>query len=284
MESESQFQLFELAPGVYSFSPVTRGYGHSGVGLVIDTDGLTVIDTGPTPALGKHIKAEILSLTGELGLPIKRVVVSSSRIPFAGGTSAFWPTAYYGTEAVSAQLDSPLNIGALQALLPKFARHYNDEFVTRGITHTISHRAAISNAAEALPLPGEGPANLVVVLPNANVVFAGALASFGVTPLAFDGNPEAWARSIRLLAKNGVTIVPGHGSPGGIADAEDLAAYLDACVAADGNPSAIKSGPWDEWTDRRFDAVNTERAARLRRGDDQIPEAMFDLLNLSPPD
>jgi glyoxylase-like metal-dependent hydrolase (beta-lactamase superfamily II) len=275
-------QLFELAQGVFAFTPVTQGYGHTTVGLVIDTDGLTIVDTGPTPAAGHKAKAAIRELTAELELPIKRVVVTSSRIPFSGGSNAFWPAAYYGTEAVSAQLDSPVNVGALHALLPEFALSYNEEFTTRPITHTIAHRAWISGAAEAIPLPGEGPANLVVMLEAPKVVFGGALASFGVTPLAFDGHPEAWARSLRVLARDGFTIVGGHGRPGGVADALELADYLEACVKADGDPGAIGPGPWDSWTDRRFDAVNTERAARLARGDDGIPDSMFALLGMEP--
>ena len=48
----------------------------------------------------------------------------------------------------------------------------------------------------AVSLPGEGPANLAVVVAGAGVVFAGALASFGVTPLGHDGDPAAWATSL----------------------------------------------------------------------------------------
>jgi glyoxylase-like metal-dependent hydrolase (beta-lactamase superfamily II) len=279
-----EYQLFELAQGVFCLTPTTQGFGHTTIGLVIDSDGLTIVDTGPTPAAGHQAKAEILALTAELELPIKRAVLTSSRIPFCGGSNAFWPAAYYGTEAVSAQLDSPVSIEALQALLPEFALAYNSEFSTRPITHTIAKRAWISGAAEAIPLPGEGPANLVVMLEAPKVVFGGALASFGVTPLAFDGHPEAWARSLRVLAREGFTIVGGHGRPGGVAAALELADYLDACVQADGDPTAIGEGPWDDWTDRRFDSVNTERAARLARGDHGVPDSMFELLGVEPPE
>ena len=284
MVGAMNYQQYELSQGVFAFAPSSTGYGHSTIGLVIDADGLTIIDTGPTPTMGQEAKEEIVALTAQLELPIKRVVLTSSRIPFAGGSNAFWPAAYYSTEPVSAQLDAPANLAALGALLPGFADSYNDEFTTRPITHTISHRAWISGAAEAVPLPGEGPANLIVLLEQAGVIFGGALASFGVTPLAFDGHPEAWARSLRIIANDGVTIVGGHGKPGGKADAIELADYLDACVRADGDPSAIGAGPWDEWTDRHFDAVNTERAARLKRGDNNVPDAMFDLLGFERPD
>jgi glyoxylase-like metal-dependent hydrolase (beta-lactamase superfamily II) len=273
--------LVELGQGVLSLIDGQAGYGNSNIGLVIDADGLTVIDTSATPSTGASVRAELMSITAELELPIKRVVISSSRVPFSGGGAAFWQAGFYGTEATSDQLDAPVNHLALQRLLPHLADAYDDTFATRPITHVIDEPAFLTPAAIAVPLAGESPANLVLQVPNANVVFAGALASFGTTPLAFDGDPAAWAESLGTLLELGTTIVPGHGSPGGAADLADLVGYLQACVAADGDPSAIPAGPWDDWANRNFDAVNTERAARLARGDMSTPHAMFELLGLN---
>jgi cyclase len=273
--------LVELGQGVFALIDEHPGYGNSNVGLVIDSDGLTVIDTTATPERGQLARREILALTEELGLRLKRVVLTSSRVPFTGGSTAFWQAAFYGSESTSDQLDAPVNPLALQRLLPHLAATYDDEFATRPITHTVAEPAWLTSAAYGVPLAGEAPANLMVQLPNTGVVFAGALASFGTTPLAFDGDPRAWAASLRQIAELGGTVVPGHGPPGGAADLGDLISYLDACVDADGNPSAIPGGPWDQWTDRRFDAVNVERAARLARGDDQTPHAMFELLGFA---
>lgn len=274
----------ELGTGVFVFvADDGPGYGRSNVGLVIDGDGLTLIDTAATVPRAHAVRKAVVELTAELELPIKRVVITSSRVPFAGGSWAFWQAAFYGSEATSDQLDSPVNPLALQRLLPDFAEDYHDEFETRKITHTIADAVAITPAAVAVPLPGEAPANLVVQLPGVDAVFAGALASFGVTPLAFDGDPAAWADSCDELLELGRTIVPGHGMPGGAADVTDLRDYLRACVDVDGDPAALPPGPWDQWTDRRFDAVNVERAARLRRGDTETPQAMYELLGLARP-
>jgi len=40
----------------------------------------------------------------------------------------------------------------------------------------------------------------VAVVPGAGVVFAGALCSFGVTPIAFQGDPAAWADTLARWA------------------------------------------------------------------------------------
>jgi glyoxylase-like metal-dependent hydrolase (beta-lactamase superfamily II) len=272
--------LVELGQGVFAWVHPDPSFGDTNVGLVIDGDGLTVIDTTATPTEAAAVRHEIETLTAELELPLKRVVLSSSRVAFAGGSTAFWQAAFYGTEAISDQLDTPANPDALRRLLPNRARAYDEGFATRPVTHTVDEPAWLTGAAFGVPLPGEGPDNLAVVVEGAGLVFAGALASFGVTPLAFDGDPMAWIQSLDQLATMGTTIIPGHGPPGGSADAEDLIDYLRACIDADGDPDRLKPGPWDGWTDRRFDAINVERAALLAVGDTSVPRSMLALLGL----
>ncbi len=272
--------LVELDRGVFAFIDPGGRYGCSNVGLVIDGDGLTLVDTTATPQQGEVVKEQVIELTNQLDLPIKRVVLSSSRIAFSGGGEAFWAAAFYGTEVTSDQLDAPPNPMAFRRLLPEFALSYDDEFTTRPVTHTVSEAAWLSAAAYAIPMPGESAANLALRVDAAGVVFAGALACFGTTPLTYDADPAAWIDSLVELREAGQTIIPGHGPPGGTADVGDLINYLTACIEADGDPKRIPAGPWDRWSDRRFDPVNVERAAMLARGVDEVPQAMFGLLGL----
>lgn len=272
--------LVELGRGVFAYIDPIAGFGHSNVGLVIDADGLTIFDTTATPERGYRVRQAILALTAELQLPIKRVVLSSSRIPFSGGGQPFWAAAFYGTEVTSDQLDAPPNPLAFRRLLPDFAASYLDDFATRPVTHTVSEPAWLTAAAQVVPLPGESESNLVMWLEAVDVVLAGALGCFGVTPLLYDGNPASWIESLGGLLELGSTVVPGHGPPGGVADVTDLIGYLQACIEADGRSQDIAPGPWDRWTDRRFDAVNVERAAALAGGIDEVPQAMFALLGL----
>ncbi len=272
--------LVELATGVFALVDPTPRFGHSNVGLVIDGDGLTIFDTTATPSGGERVRQQVLELTAALELPIRRVVLSSSRIPFSGGGQPFWAAAFFGSDATSDQLDAPPNPQAFRRLLPDFALSYPDDFATRPITHTVSDAAWLTSAAYALPLEGESAGNLVLRLEAAGVVFCGALASFGVTPLAYDANLLAWIASLRQLLELGTTFIPGHGPPGGTGDIEDLIGYLTQCIEAKGDPGRIGPGPWDGWTDRRFDPINVERAALLANGRDEIPQSMFALLDL----
>lgn len=272
--------LVELGQGVFAWTHTDPRFGETNVGLVIDEDGLTVIDTTATPQRGAEIRHQIEALAAPLGLSVKRVVHTSSRVAFTGGNSAFWPAAYYGTEVTSDQLDAPPNVDAFRHLLPDCADAYDETFTTRPVTHTVAEPAWLTGAAFGLPLPGEASANLAVVVDGADVVFAGALASFGVTPLAFDSDLLAWADSLEHLSTLATTIVPGHGLPGGRADVIDLVAYLRACVEAAGDATRLPPGPWDSWADRRFDQINVERAALLAQGDPSVPPTMATLLGL----
>lgn len=271
--------LVQLGQGVYAFTHPDPRFGHSNVGLVIDEDGLTLIDTTATPGQAEVTAQAIDRLAGELGLPIKRIVVTSSRVAFTGGSGVFWSAAFYGTGVTSAQLDAPANPPAFRALLPHLAYAYPNEFATRPITHTVAERAQLTGAIVLDPLTGESAGNLVAFVESANVVFAGAFASFGVTPLGHDAYPAEWIAGLRSIGSAGVTVVPGHGPVGGSADVEDLIGYLEACRTASVD-DGLPSGPWDRWTDRRFDPVNIDRARLLAEGRDEPPPAMFALLGL----
>jgi glyoxylase-like metal-dependent hydrolase (beta-lactamase superfamily II) len=269
----------QLGQGVYAFVSPRLGFGFSNIGLVIDHDGLTVVDTSATPAQAAVTAQAIIQLTADLDLPVKRVILTSSRVPFSGGGQRFWSAAFYGTEATSEQLDAPANPLAFRRLLPQFATTYSDEFTTRPITHTVSEPVQLTPAIMAIPLVGESAGNLAIYVESANVIFAGALASFRVTPLAFDGYPRNWIESLGQIASLGATVVPGHGPPGGSVDLTEMAAYLEACHQADAT-AGLSPGPWNDWSDRRFDAINIERARTLNQGVDQIPQAMLTLLGM----
>lgn len=273
--------LFELGPGVYALVHPDPGFGDSNVGLVIDADGLTYVDATATPERALAVHRQVADFAGELGLPLRRVVLTSSRIAFSGGSETFRLAAFYGSEATSEALDAPVNLDTVRALLPHLAGSYHDEFATRPITHTVAEPAWLTPSAFGVPLAAESPSNLVVHVPGADAVFAGAVCSFGVTPLAFDGDPVAWVATLDHLGELAGTIVPGHGPVGGRADLADLRAYLVACIDAGGDPGRLASGPWDGWANPEFHPVNVERAALLARGDGSVPVSMLALLGLA---
>ena len=271
--------LIELAPGVFAYVQEPSGHGCTNAGVVLDEDGLTVIDTllAPAHAAGLHAALE------PLGLPVRRAVYTSSHVEFVGGSSVFWMAARYGRSQTSAMLDQPPNLAALQRLHPRFAADLAalEEAPTRPVSHTVDTAAWLSARACALPSGGQQLENLVVLVPEAEVLFAGAMCCFGVTPNAFDGDPEAWADALGDLGELAPTIVPGIGPVGSPADVLALQAYLYAVVDAASGGDAIPAGPWDAWPDRHLDEVNIERAALLAQGDHRPPPSLLRMLGLS---
>jgi hypothetical protein len=130
---------------------------------------------------------------------------------------------------------------------------------TRPVWHTVDVSAYLTASHLVVPTAGQMLENLVVLVPAAGpgVLFAGAMASFGVTPNAFDGDPGAWADALGDLAELAAVVVPGIGPVGGSDELIALQAYLYACVDAEGDPAGIPPGPWDRWTDRHLDEEST---------------------------
>jgi len=252
--------------------------GATNSGVIADEDGVTVVDAQLTPAQG----AELFAAVDALGLPIRRLALTSSHMPFVGGSSAFVLPAVYGTPQVSAHMDQDPNIDGCCALYPSDSGelHALGDHPCRRVTHTVAEAAWLTPSVVAAPLAGELDENLIVQVPEAQLVFAGAMCSFGVTPMAGLGNPAAWANSLDTLLGWGEIFVPGHGPLGGKEEVLAQQAYLRACVDAQGDVSSLGDGPWREWSGQEYHAVNVERAALLAQGVQDPPQSMLALLGM----
>ncbi len=269
------YQLVELAPDVSVWLADRPDHGRPNSGVVIDGDGsVTVIDAQPAPSAAAALSRALEPKR------VRRLVVTSSHVEYVGGSREFTMAGVYGSATASFNLDLPPNRAGYARLLPEFAAEY-DELETRAVSHAVTDPAWLGQTAVAVPTRGQQADNLVVQVPGTDIVFAGALCAFGVTPIAFDGDPAAWAEALDAMSDLGRIVVPGHGPVGGLDEVVALQAYLWACVEAAGDPSAIPAGPWDGWVGRRWDAVNVERAARLAAGDDSPPPSMLRALGLA---
>src|SRR4051794_25982578 len=115
--SRAEGSLEEVAPSMYAW--IQRPHSHDGAnaGVIVDDDGITVIDTLLVPSQASILAAELEAF----GVPVKRAVYTSSHAEFVGGSSTFWMAARYGRSLTSAMLDQPASPGALQRLHPSYA-------------------------------------------------------------------------------------------------------------------------------------------------------------------
>ncbi len=265
--------LHPVGDGVYAWIQPGGESGVSNAGVVLDDDGATVIDTLMVRSQWEPFAAAV----GELDSPVRRVVLTHAHIDHVGGTKAFPRASVCASPMTSALLDQTMPLDAYKAFMPAFEAEFDDlaELGTRPATHEVDAAAQLTPRVELLPAAGHTDGDLVVLVADADVCFAGDLCFFGVTPLAFQGDPARWAEMLDAIAELAEVIVPGHGPIGGEPEARELQTYLRACVTAAGDPAAIPPGPWDGWLERDRDAINVERAALLAEGRDMMPPSML---------
>jgi cyclase len=269
--------LDQLEAGVHAWLQLPGGRGRPNAGVVVDVDGVTVIDSLMTPDQYEPFAAAVEAL----GMPIRRLVLTSSGVEHAGGSGRFKLAAVYGSPQASVHLDQPPNVDSWRALFPDHAGDF-DDVVTRPVSHVVASDVQLTDAIAVLTTGGQMTENLVALVPGAQILFAGAMCSFGVTPLCWQGDPRRWADELDRIASLAPIVVPGHGPIGGEEEVRALQAYLRACVAAGGNPGRLGPGPWETWSDREHDAVNVERAALVEAGEaDAVPASMLRLAGLT---
>lgn len=270
--------LTEIGDGVFAWLQPGGRTGRANAGVVLDDDGITVVDTLMVRSQWEPFAAAVV----ELELPVRRTVLTHAHIDQVGGTKAFPAAAVYGSDATSDALDQPMPIDGYRHFMPGFAEEFDDlaELGTRPVTHLVEGAAQLTPRVELLPASGHTAGDLLVLVADCDVCFAGDLCSFGVTPLGFQADLAAWADVLDVVVELADVIVPGHGPIGGESEVRDLQGYLRACVAAAGDVRAIGSGPWDSWLEREHDAINVERAAMLAAGDESMPPSMLKAIGL----
>ena len=267
--------LHEIADRVWVWLQPGGESGVSNAGVIGDDGGLTVVDTLMVRSQWEPFAAAVKGL----GVTVKRVVLTHAHIDHVGGTNAFRNAMILASPMTSDLLDQAMPVGAYKAFMPAFTEGFDELAVlgTRPVSHLVDEAAQLTARIEVLPARGHTDGDLMVLVDDADVLFSGDICFFGVTPLAFQGDPAAWAAVLDVVGELATTIVPGHGPIGGADDVHALRAYLEHCVAG-----AVPPGPWDAWLEREErDPINIEKAAMLREGDDGFPPSMLRALGLA---
>ncbi len=223
----------EVGPGVF-----VRRYRtfDENVGLVVGADACLLVDTRSSHPQGAQILRDIRAVTD-----LRPTVVVNTHCHFdhCYGNAVMLPCEIWGHEACALELRAN-GEARRRDLLPTLPRDLASEVEDVEIVppdHLVRDHRSIRVGGRAVELRhvgrGHTDGDLVVLVPDAHVLFAGDLVEEGAPPSFGDAFPLDWpATATRVAALASGPVVPGHGKVVDRAYVERQAADL-ATIAAE---------------------------------------------------
>jgi cyclase len=239
--------LHEVGDGVWAWLQPDGGWGWSNAGLVADGDATLLVDT-----------LFDLRLTAEMLDAMRRAVPAAADIDLVVNTHANGDHCYGNQLVASAEIISSTRSAEEMEAVPAsmlaafvaagddlgeagaFLQRIFGSFEFDGIeptppTRTFDGELELRVGDRRVHLIELGPAHtagdVVVHLPDDDVVFTGDLLFNGGHPIIWAGQVSSWiAACDRLLVLRPVTVVPGHGPIAGMEAIEQQRAYLQWLV------------------------------------------------------
>jgi len=253
-------------------STANEGF-NSNAGFVVTSDGVVVFDTLGTPALGMQLRRLIAQTTSQ---PVKVVVLSHYHSDHFYGVQAFqrpgvgiWAHAlvrdYLATDAPAARLAerrsslSPWVNDKTRIVAPTRYLGEDTTFAMGGLHFRVMHVG-----------PAHTPEDLMMMVEEDKVLFAGDLVFAGRVPFAADGNVGSWIESLgRVLPLKPRIIATGHGpySTDAVADltqTHDYLAYLHQTMKAAFDDGVDFETAYEKADWSRFAALPAFEAANRR--------------------
>ena len=244
------------------------------IGVILGGRDVLVVDTRSTPAQARETATELRELTRD---PVSIIVDTHWHFDHTFGNSVFRPAVAWGHVRAAERLraDGLATIEEVAAELPEIAADIR-ETVIDPPERTFEDRATVEVGDRVVELSYQGRAHtdgdIVLVVPDANVLFAGDLLEEGAAPSFGDSFPLEWPATVeRVLPLVTGAVVPGPGGVGDRAFVEDqIAAFHrlvelaraihDGSLDIDGAVAQSPFGP-------RTDAEAFERALAQLRGE-----------------
>jgi glyoxylase-like metal-dependent hydrolase (beta-lactamase superfamily II) len=218
------------------------------IGVVLGGRDVLVVDTRSTPAQAREVATELRELTRE---PVSIIVDTHWHFDHSFGNSVFRPAAAWSHVRAAARLraDGKATIEEVAAELPEIASDIR-ETVIDPPERTFEDQVTVAVGDRLVELSYHGRAHtdgdIVLVVPDANVLFAGDLLEEGAPPSFGDSFPLEWPATVeRLLPLATGAVIPGHGAIGDRRFVEDqLTAFrrLDELARAAGDGSLDLAG------------------------------------------
>jgi glyoxylase-like metal-dependent hydrolase (beta-lactamase superfamily II) len=217
------------------------------VGVVLGAAGAVVIDTRASHLLADELRAELRDLTNA---PVAAVVNTHHHWDHTFGNARFVPAPVWGHRRCAERVleDGDEMRRRVIGQAPEAAEQL--EAVVLTPPDRVFEEAALIDLGDRqlqLTFLGRGHTDndIVIVEPDAGVLFAGDLLENDAPPGFGDAYPAAWARTVtdRLLPLVRNVVVPGHGSTGDRANVVAQSADLQSMAALG---AQVAAGQLDE--------------------------------------
>jgi glyoxylase-like metal-dependent hydrolase (beta-lactamase superfamily II) len=237
------------------------------IGLVVGRAGALVIDTRSTHAQADELRAEIRTVTDA---PVAGVLSTHHHWDHTFGNARFRPAPIWGHDRCAAVLRAEGETMRRRVIdrLPDLAAALAEVEITPP-DRTFAEQAQLDLGDRVVELRylgrGHTDNDVVALVSDARVLFAGDLLENDAPPSYGDAYPRAWAETVErgLLPLVSGVVVPGHGSVGDLARARAQADELRAMAELGGLVRGGELGEADAIARAPFPA-DTARTALSR--------------------
>lgn len=203
------------------------------IGAIVGREHVAIIDTRSTPHQATEILTELRALTS---LPVV-VVNTHGHWDHAFGNSTFRPATIWGHVRCATMIEQrgEQQRARIAAAIPELAEELA-EVVLDPPDRTFEASATIDLGGRVIDLRylgrGHTDNDIVIDVPDADVIFAGDLLENGATPSFGDAYPLDWPATAAALARmvSGV-VAAGHGEPADRTFADRQAAEFESNAA-----------------------------------------------------
>ncbi len=265
--------LIEVGDGAFAYVQEGGGMCVSNAGLIVGPDSCIAIDAMFAPSMTQAFQKEIARVTDK---PVRLLINSHHHIDHTLGNALFPEARIIShVNARAEQIRTGLTpLERLKQVIPDLvAETEGIELRLPDVTFEGSLTLHLGDREIRLEHLGRGHTigDIIVLLPDEGIMYAGDLAFHRVTPLAYEGHIEDWlAVCYRIKDRSPKTIVPGHGPVGDLKEFSKMSAYLatirqQAKAAFNDHKSeeeatsAIELGEYASWTEPERLGANVQR-------------------------
>ena len=259
-KAEDDFQLVKVAEGVYAGIAKPGGLASGNAGFVIGDGGVLVVDTFFTPVAIEELLDEIGKLTKQ---PIKYAVNTHYHLDHTGGNQVLaarnvpiiahdnlitWQTTKnrrflpLPEELQKRKADASKQLNEtpeeqkdkraqLERQLRRFEVMMSIKLTNPSVTFSAgtTHLYLGTREVRLFSLPGHTGGDVLVFVPDANVMFTGDMGWAKTLPNLVDATVNDWIPSLEKILTNhpNTKFIPGHGDVATAAEISDFRDYLD---------------------------------------------------------